>query len=460
MKENSPKDGTPAGAANPSPGRFHETLALATVETAWSADAGHQRIRRSNCDQSQNQDRTMSSSTSLPLRCSPGIRGPSWERLPGRHRLSGALVLAALLPLCGCKEKAVVAPPPPSVEVITLVPTNAPISAEIIGTLGSPQNVEIRARVEAFVQEMPFIEGIEVKQGDLLFRLDRRPYDERLAAAKGMLAEAEAALKKYEADVNRLQPLAAVRAVPKQDLDNAQASVDIGKASVISAQARVDATLLDLEYCEVRAPITGLIGARQVSVGELVGKGQPTLMATMSTLDPIWFYCALSEVDFLRTEAEAKMTGRKLDGLPLRLILSDGSLHPEPGRVVFIDRAVDQKTGTLRVRAEFPNPDKNLRPGMFARVLVDLGNRTNSLVIPERALLELQGRSFVWTIDDDGKAVRRSVTPGRQIGSEILITDGLQAGERVVTEGLQKVQEGLAVRIAGPATPGATSSPQ
>ncbi|MBX3732772.1 MAG: efflux RND transporter periplasmic adaptor subunit [Verrucomicrobiae bacterium] len=380
---------------------------------------------------------------------------PPLRASPDRCRRAAALLVAALLPLGGCKKPEVAAPQPPSVEVITLVPTNAPISAEIIGTLDSPQNVEIRARVEAFVQEMPFVEGIEVTQGDLLFRLDRRPYEETLAAAKGMLAEAEAALKKYEADVNRLQPLAAVRAVPKQDLDNALASVDVGKASVISARARVDAALLDLEYCDVRAPITGLIGARQVSVGELVGKGQPTLMATMSTLDPIWFYCAVSEVDFLRTEAEAKATGRTLADLPLRLVLSDGSLHPEPGRVVFIDRAVDQKTGTLRVRAEFPNPDKILRPGMFARARVDLGSRTNSLMVPERALLELQGRSYVWTIGDDDKAVRRSVTPGRQIGGETLILEGLRAGDRVVTEGLQKVQDGVAVRIAGPASSGA-----
>jgi membrane fusion protein (multidrug efflux system) len=164
--------------------------------------------------------------------------------------------------------------------------TNVQLDAEIIGQLDSPQNVEIRARIEAFVEQMPFTEGTEVKSDQLLFKLDDRPYKERLAAAKGALGEAEAALKKYQTDVARLKPLAEKRAVPQQDLDNAVASVDVGKAAVFSAQAQVEAALLDLSYCELRAPTNGLIGAKHVSIGELVGKGQPTLMATMSTLDP------------------------------------------------------------------------------------------------------------------------------------------------------------------------------
>jgi len=365
---------------------------------------------------------------------------------PHRHLLAMALAVAAGL-AAGCKPETPAPPPPPQVTVMTLVPTNASMEEEIIGQLDSPQNVEVRARVEAFVEEIPFQEGTEVAAGQLLFRLDRRPYDEKLAAAKGMLGEAEATLKKYQADVNRLKPLAEVRAVPRQDLENAIAAVDAGLAAVISARARVDAARLDLEYCEVRAPMSGLIGARQVSIGELVGKGTPTLMATLSTLDPIWIYCAVSEVDFLRTEVEARRTGRRVADLPVRLILSDGSLHPPPGKFVFLDRAVDPKTGTLRVRAEFPNPDKILRPGMFGRLRVDLGSRPDSLLVPERALIELQGRQFVWVVGDDGNAVRRSVTLGQQIGHSFLILEGLRPGERIVTEGLQKLAEGQPVTI-------------
>src|SRR6185436_11337564 len=174
-----------------------------------------------------------------------------------------------------CSKKAPMAQPPPVVQVMEIVATNAPASVEFIGQLDSPQNVEVRARVEAFVDKMAFTEGTEVKEGDLLFKLDNKPYQERLAAANGALAEAKAALNKYDKDVARLKPLAEKRAIPQQDLDNAEASVDVGKASVLSAQARVDSALIDLGYCDVHAPMAGLIGAKQASVGELVGKGQP-----------------------------------------------------------------------------------------------------------------------------------------------------------------------------------------
>src|SRR5215467_5110979 len=164
---------------------------------------------------------------------------------------------------------------------------------------------------------MLFTEGTEVKEGDPLFKLDDRPYQERLAAAKGALAEAKAALNKYDKDVARLTPLAAKRAVPQQDLDNALAAVDVGKAAVLTAEARVESTMLDVGYCDVRAPVSGLIGAKQVSIGELVGKTVPTLLVTISTLDPIWFYCNVSEVDYLKAEAETQRTGTRVQDLPV-----------------------------------------------------------------------------------------------------------------------------------------------
>jgi membrane fusion protein (multidrug efflux system) len=246
--------------------------------------------------------------------------------------------------------------------------------------------------------------------------------------------------------VARLKPLAEKHAVPQQDLDNALAAVDVGKAGVFSAQARVESALLDLSYCEVRAPTNGLIGAKLVSIGELVGKGAPTLMATMSTLDPIWIYCNVSEVGLLKADAEARRTGKRVADAPVSLILSDGSVHPAKGRIVFMDRAVDAKTGTLRIRAEFPNPDRVLRPGMFARMKVDLGIRPDSILVPERAVMELQGKSFVWVISADNKAEQRKVTVGQPIGENLLILENLKAGERIVVEGLQKVRDGLEVK--------------
>lgn len=361
-------------------------------------------------------------------------------------RAGPLLALAMALGMAGCKKEAAAPPPPPVVMVAEVTTTNASMATEIIGQLDSPQNVEVRARVEAFVEKVLFTEGTEVKEGAPLFLLDKKPFEERLAAANGLWEEAKAQLNKYDKDVARLTPLALKKAIPQQDLDNAQASVEVGKASVLSAKARVESTQFDLGYCDVRAPMSGLIGAKQVSIGELVGKGQPTLLATMSTLDPIWFYCAVSEVQYLKAENEVRRTGKQVAELPVTLVLSDGSVHPAKGKFVFIDRAVDPKTGTLRVRAEFANPSKLLRPGMFGRIKVDLGVRPDSILVSERAVAELQGKNFVWVIGSDNKATQRAVKVGETVGEKILIAEGLKAGERIVVEGLQKVREGAPVQ--------------
>ena len=326
-----------------------------------------------------------------------------------------------------------------------IVSSEVRLSSTLIGQLDSPQNVEIRARVEGFVDKMPFKEGSEVKQGDVLFELDQKPFLEKLAAATGALGEAKAALNKYQKDVDRLTPLAQRRAIPQQDLDNALASVDVGEAGVITAQARVESTQLDLGYCTVKAPITGLIGATQVSIGELVGKGEPTLLATISTLDPIWFYCNVGETEYIKAETKSREQGRDVASLPLTLIHSDGVEHPDQGRFVFIDRAVDVKTGTLRIRAEFPNKMKLLRPGMFARVRVDLGARKDSIEVPQRAIVELQGKNFLWIVTPENNASQRPVKVGELVGSNVVVLDGVKLGERIVVEGLQKVRQGAPV---------------
>jgi membrane fusion protein (multidrug efflux system) len=345
----------------------------------------------------------------------------------------------------GCKKAPVPAASAPTVQVMQVQTTNVAASAEFIGQLDSPQNVDVRARVEAFVDRMLFTEGTEITQGQPLFLLDDKPYQARLSSASGMLAEANAALNKYQKDVARLTPLAAKRAVPQQDLDNALASVDVGKASIISAQAKVEAAQLDLGYCDIRAPSSGLIGARQVAIGDLVGKGSPTLLCTISTLDPIWFYCNVSEVDFIKAQTQSEHTGKKLADLPVSLILANGTKHRDKGRIVFIDRAVDTKTGTLRVRAEFRNAQRLLRPGMFGRIDVDLGARPGGILIPERAITELQGKNFVWSVSPENKATQRAVKIGDQVGPDLVVLEGLNAGDRVIVEGGQKAREGALV---------------
>jgi membrane fusion protein (multidrug efflux system) len=356
------------------------------------------------------------------------------------------LATALTLVTSGCKKAAPAALPPPIVQVMEVTATNLPLSAEFIGQLDSPQNVEVRARVEAFVEEVLFTEGTNVKAGDPLFTLDKKPFQQRLAAAKGMLAEAEAALNKYRADTNRLAPLADKKAIPLQDLDNAVASVAVGEANRLSALARVESATIDLGYCDVKAPLAGLIGAKQVSVGSFVGKGEPTLLATISQLDPIWFYGNLGEAQYLRAQSEINRRGKNLDDLPVTLILATGSEHPAKGKIVFLDRAVDVKTGTLRMRAAFPNSEKLLRPGMFGRIKVDVGVRPDSILVPERAVVELQGKNFVWVIGPDNKATQRPVKAGNPVEGGVLILEGLKVSERIVVEGLQKVREGAPVQ--------------
>ncbi len=368
---------------------------------------------------------------------------------------SGALAGAALLWSVACTQPEPPPPPPPVVQIVEIAATQVPLTAEFIGQLDSPENVEIRARVEGFVEKALFQEGTEVKAGDPLFTLDEKPFRERLAGAEGRLAEAKAARNKADKDVARLQPLADKRAIPRQDLDNALAAVDVAAAAVQSAEAMVASAKLDLGYCDIRAPLAGLIGAKQVAIGDLVGRGLPTLLATISILDPIWFYGNVSEVAYLEGERQARQTGKRIADLPVTLLLADGSEHPNPGKFVFLDRAVDPRTGTMRVRAEFANPERLLRPGMFARIRVQLRVIDGGILVPQRAVQELQGKNFVWVIDAEQTASQRAVTAGARIGADWLIEDGLKPGERVVVEGVHKLRQGTKVQPAAPEQGGA-----
>ena len=372
---------------------------------------------------------------------------PRQRQIPG-HRSGQKIALAAIAAtlVASCEKPATPEPPLPVVRLMEIQNSTIPLTGTLIGQLDSPQNVEVRARVEAYVEEIAFTEGGKVKQGDLLFKLDRRPFVEKLAVAKASLAEAMAAQKKYEIDVTRLKPLVANGGVSQQDLDNAEASLEASTAMVESAQSSVESAQLDLGYCEVKAPIDGLIGAKEVSVGDLVGKGQPTLLATMSSLDPMWFYCNISEAEYIRTKLRAEELGKDLGTLPLTLILPGGKEHEHKGRIVFFDRAVNIKTGTMRMRVEFPNPTELLRPGMFTRARIDAGNR-EGIKIPERAISELQGQSFVWVVDADQKVSQRPVRLGDTVGSEVAVTEGLSPGERIVLEGVQKVRDGARVHV-------------
>jgi membrane fusion protein (multidrug efflux system) len=378
------------------------------------------------------------------------------------HSVQLALLAAVALSLVSSCHRRQPATPlaPPDVQVASVTALEVPLSVDFVGQLESPQEVEVRARVEAFVDRILFVEGKQVQKGDLLFELDSKPFQSRLDAAQAALAQARATLKKSQEDVARLSPLAERRAIPRQDLDDALAAVEVERERVVSAEAAVASAELDLGYCQVQAPISGLIGSRQVSVGSLVGKGEPTLLATISELDPIWLSVSISEEDYLQVSRKAQEHQRMLGELPVAMVLPDGTDYSDVGKWVFLDRVVNATTGTLRAKAEFSNPNGLLRPGMFARARVAIRPEQKSILVPEQAVLELVGKNFVWVVDDADRASQRLVSVGRRVGGNLVVEKGVVPGERIIVAGMQKAREGAPVQPRFHTDAGGSSPPE
>ena len=354
-------------------------------------------------------------------------------------------LLLLALTLASCKPTRPALPSgPPLVEVARPLKRDVPIVAEGIAQTEATANVEVRARVEATVEKILFVEGSEVKAGDPLFLLDKEPIQQRLAAVKGNLGQLEASLGRAKQDVERLTPLAKSGAVPQKDLDTAQALQKQAEAALDTGKAQLSAAELDLSYAGVSAPVAGIIGAKQVDVGALVGKGQPTVLATISPMDPIWANVEVSEVAYLNSAGKMKDPN---NSPVFALVLANGQVHPHLGKLVFVDRMVDATTGTLKIRVEFPNPEKILRPGQFCRVRVLTRTLPGALLIPQRAVQEIQGLHNVYVVGADGKASYRRVKMSRRIGSLWVVESGLTDGEQVVIEGLQKAKDGEPVEV-------------
>ena len=377
------------------------------------------------------------------------------------RRTMFAAVAAAAALSAACEQPAPPPPPPPEVYVTSVTQRDVPVYLELVGQAEGFQDVDIRARVEGFLETVNFQEGTFVKQGALLYTIDRKPLEAIVAEGRADQATAEARLAKANNDVNRYTPLVAKQAVSKQELDNALAEQDASKSQVEAAKAAVEKAALDLGYTRVTAPISGLIGTTQVKPGNLVGRGESTLLTTISQIDPILFRVGVTEADYLRVARQIQAAGKSSGGSAegIRLTLADGAQYPQTGRIQTVDRAVDPSTGTLGLQLSFPNPQQILRPGQYGRVRILLDTRRGALLIPQRAVQELQSIFSVAVVEGD-KVAFRNVKVGQRVDSLWVIEDGLKAGEQVVVEGLQRIQDGMTVSAQpAPATPAGSAAP-
>jgi membrane fusion protein, multidrug efflux system len=366
-------------------------------------------------------------------------------------RVAESRPLAALFilgTLSGCKEPPPPPPPPPEVVVQPVDVRDTPVQAEFTGEIRGGEDVEVRARVAGYLQSQDYDEGTVVRKGQLLFQIDPKPFQATVARARADVAEAAARHSRAEIQVNRLRPLVADNAVSQQDLDNAVASEEASRASQAAAEAQLTSALLDLGYTRVTSPITGLAGNRQQDVGSYVGSPQPTVLTVVSSLDPVRFDFTISEAEYLAyaRATQAKAGKRSGPGPELELVLADGSTYPAKGKITVVGRGVDAETGTLPLQATFPNPDGLLRPGQFGRVRLPVTTRKSAILIPQRAVQELQGTYNVFVVGNDSIAQIRAIKPGNRVGSDWVITDGLEPADRIVVEGLQKVRDGVKVR--------------
>lgn len=357
--------------------------------------------------------------------------------------------LIYILPLltvwaAGCK-KTPPPPAPPAVMVVTVMPTNVPISEEWIGTLDGFVNAQIRAQVTGYLLTQNYAEGSRVKQGDVLFKIDPRPFQAVLDQALAKQAQDEAQAHKAKLDVDRYTPLAAVQAISQETLDDAVQASLAADAQVKADEAAVETARLNLGFTDIISPVDGVAGQATAQIGDLVGQTANNILTTVSTIDPVRVYFQVSEQSYLifwrRFIDDTNLIGQS----PLQLILTDGSTYSRPGKFFFADRQVNPNTGTLQVAGLFPNPDLVLRPGQYGRVRAQTQVRTNALVVPQRAVTELQGSYQVTVVGQGDKAHLEPVTVGERVGSNWVITDGLNPGDKVVVEGLQKAKDGVVV---------------
>ncbi|HEU4887426.1 MAG TPA: efflux RND transporter periplasmic adaptor subunit [Thermoanaerobaculia bacterium] len=355
-----------------------------------------------------------------------------------REVIAALLLTGALASGCRNSEAAKAPPPPPGVIVTTAIQRDEPVVHEWIGTAEGDVNAEIRPKVEGYLLRRAYVEGSYVRQGDVLFQIDPRQFQAQLRQAEANLAQAAAAVAKADRDVARFEPLAAQRAISQQELDNARSSQEAARASVGALRAAVEQVRLNLSWTRVTSPISGVAGIANAQVGNLVSP--QSILTTVSDVDPIRVEFPMSEQEYLHYQNDASMRNAPLD-----LVLADGSVFPYKGRIAMSGRDVNVGTGTIAVIGLFPNPGNLLRPGQYAKVRAVIEVRRGAILIPQRAVNELQGVYQVAVIGPDDKAEVRAVKPGARIGTDWMIDEGIRGGERVVIEGFSRVKDGEVV---------------
>jgi membrane fusion protein, multidrug efflux system len=373
-------------------------------------------------------------------------------------RRPAALLGAMAVTLCAaCTKGPPPAPPPPAVSTVKVAPKPATFTVDYVATTEAINTVEIRPRVTGVLEKQLPIEGEHVRPGQLLFVIDQQPYIAALAQAKATLAQSQATLEQAQHDLARAQALAMIDAISQQELDAAIARAKAGLAAVDAGQAAVKTAQLNLGYTSITSPIDGVMGRAQMRLGSLA-TANTSLFTTLYQTDRMYVNLSISEARLLALQ---RQYGRALDqksttAPPFRLFLVDGSEYAEAPKLNFIAPAVDDRTGTLAVRLEVPNPKQLLHAGQFARVQVAAVQDPHAIVLPQRAIQELQGKNFVWILDANGKAQQRDVRMGLRTGTDWQVEQGLKAGEIVIVDGVQRLRPGMAVK----ATPLSTTAPQ
>ena len=356
------------------------------------------------------------------------------------------LTLASIGLMAGCAQKAPAAMGPPTVSVVSVTQKDIPISGDWVATLDGFTTAQIQPEVTGYLIKQNYREGSFVHKDDVLFEIDPRPFQAVLDQAKGQLAQANAQLGLATINLNRDKPVAELHAIAQSQLDNDVQAKLSAEATVQAAQASVEQAELNLGFTKVRSLISGIAGIAQTQIGNLVATS--TVLTTVSKVDPIKAYFPISEQEYLRIADKISGTVNLFSSttlVPLELILSNGNTYSQKGTIIFADRQVDPATGTIRIVGAFPNPGNILRPGQFGRVRAVTDFHTGALLVPQRAVMELQGNYQVAVVGQDNKVTIRKVKVADRVGSMWVIADGLNPGERVVTEGIQKVGDGATV---------------